>query len=176
MNVKEPENIIFIHGLESSGCGFKAQFLKKQIPRIITPSFKKYIPGLSYKTLLKKRMIELIEILKSKDLWIIIGSSFGGLMAVLYTCQNPSKVKRLILLAPFLATSELDPKHFSKLPLDIPVFIYHAKNDKVVSMKKSRARAEQLFSNINFQIAENDDHKLHSTVQRINWKELIQQI
>jgi pimeloyl-ACP methyl ester carboxylesterase len=173
MKVKEVENIIFIHGLESSGLGFKAQFLKKQLPGIITPSFENYIPGLSYEILLKKRMNQLIEILKSKDFWTIIGSSFGGLMAVLYTCQNPSKVKLLVLLAPFLATSELDPKNFSRLPLSIPVFIYHAKHDKVVSLKKSRTRAEQLFSNINFHIVENDDHKLHSTVQRINWKELI---
>ena len=59
-----------------------------------------------------------------------------------------------------------------KLPLDIPVFIYHAKRDKVIPMKKSRARAEQLFSKINYQIVENDDHKLHSTVQKINWKDI----
>jgi len=121
-------------------------------------------------------MNQLIEILKNKDSWIIIGSSFGGLMAVLYTCQYPFKIKHLILLAPYLATPELDPENFSNLPLNIPIIIYHARQDKVVSMKKSRARAEQLFSNITYHIIEDDNHKLQSTVQRINWKELIQQI
>ncbi|MFX1316063.1 MAG: alpha/beta fold hydrolase [Promethearchaeota archaeon] len=166
-------NIIFIHGIESSGLGFKAQFLKKQIPEIITPSFMEYLPGTSYKKLLNKRMKQLIEILEKKDSWTIIGSSFGGLMAVLYTCLHPSNVNRLILFAPFLATSELDPKNFSGLPLPIPVTIYHARNDKIVSMKRSRARAEQLFSNITYYIIEDDNHKLQSTVKRINWKDLI---
>ncbi|MFX1410164.1 MAG: alpha/beta hydrolase [Promethearchaeota archaeon] len=171
--VPKTVNIIFIHGLESSGQGFKAQFLKNQIPEIITPSFMEYLPGLSYKKLLKKRMKQLVEILEKKDSWIIIGSSFGGLMAVLYTCLNPSKVNRLILLAPFLATSELDPAKFSELPLSIPVIIYHARYDKIVSMKRSRARALQLFSNITYHIIEDDNHKLQSTVQRIDWKDLI---
>ncbi|MFX0042617.1 MAG: alpha/beta fold hydrolase [Candidatus Hodarchaeota archaeon] len=173
MNVNEQENIIFIHGLESSGRGFKAQLLKKQIPGIITPTFIQSIPGKSYRILLKKRMNQLTEILRKKDLWTLIGSSFGGLMAVLYTCRNPSKVKRLILFAPFLATPVLNPKNFSNIPLDVPVFIYHAKYDKIVSMKKARERAEQLFSNITFQIVENDNHHLQSTVKSINWKEFI---
>ncbi len=121
-------------------------------------------------------MNQLIEILKNKESWIIIGSSFGGLMAVLYTCQYPFKIKHLILLAPYLAIPELDPKNFSNLPLNIPIIIYHARQDKIVSMKKSRARAEQLFSNITYHIIEDDNHKLQSTVQRINWKELIQHI
>lgn len=173
MKVKQRKSIIFIHGLESSGRGFKAQFLKKKISGILTPNFTQFTPGISYKKLLQERMNELIEILKNKDSWTIIGSSFGGLMAVLYTCQNPSKVKRLILFAPFLAVPELDPRNFSILPLEHPVIIYHARHDKVVSMKKSQVRAGQLFSNITFHIIDNDNHRLQSTVQRINWKDLI---
>ncbi|MCK4687813.1 MAG: hypothetical protein KAT66_06770, partial [Candidatus Lokiarchaeota archaeon] len=84
--VSKTENIIFIHGLESSGRGFKALYLKRQLPEILTPSFIEFTSGISYKILLKKRMNQLIEILKNKESWIIIGSSFGGLMAVLYTC------------------------------------------------------------------------------------------
>ena len=169
-------NIIFIHGLESSGHGYKANLLKKQIPEIITPDFEEFIPGISYKSLLKKRMHQLEDILIGKKSWIIIGSSFGGLMAVLYTCRNPDKVKGLILLAPYLNNPELNPKNFSGLPLNIPVVIFHAKNDIVVPMKPSKTCAKKIFSNIEYHIIENDNHKLESTVQKLNWIDLLSKI
>jgi pimeloyl-ACP methyl ester carboxylesterase len=169
-------NIIFIHGLESSGHGFKAKLLKNKIPEIITPDFEEYIPGTPNKNLLERRMAQLEKIITGEKSWIIIGSSFGGLMAVLFTCKKSEKVKGLILLAPYLNSPELNPKHFSGLPLNIPVFIFHARNDLVVPMKPSKARAEKIFSNIEYHIIENDDHKLESTVQKMDWNDLINKI
>ncbi|MFX1308117.1 MAG: alpha/beta hydrolase [Promethearchaeota archaeon] len=167
------QNIIFIHGLESSGDGFKGLLLRKQLPGCLTPSFKPYIPKISIKKLLNDRMEQLIPILKDKTKWIIIGSSFGGLMGVLFTLKYPLKVSKLILLAPFLSISELIPKNFS--PVNIPVIVFHGKNDNVVSINQSLSQAEILFKNLKYNIVD-DDHSLHNTVEIIDWQKLIQNI
>lgn len=162
-------NIIFIHGLESSGQGFKGQLFKKVLPEILTPDFKAYTPDISYKVLLRERMAQLYAILENKEKWILIGSSFGGLMGALYTCQFPNKVSRLILLAPVLSTPDLNPNKFQ--PINIPVIVFHGRNDQIVPIKPSRLRAKQLFKNLTYNIVD-DDHMLHSTVLKIDWTQL----
>lgn len=166
----EEYNIIFIHGLESSGKGFKAQYLQEIFPRILTPDFAKFDPEKSLRSLLFERMAQLITILEEKKNWIIIGSSFGGLMAALYTLQNPEKVERLILLAPSFDFDKLVDKKLN--PVDIPVVVYHGNNDNVVPLNKSKERAEQFFNNLEYNVVD-DDHYLHSTVKKINWKKLL---
>jgi len=164
------KNVIFIHGLESSGQGFKGQLFKKTIPGCLTPDFEPFNPSISYRDLLTKRMLQLESILNKKNKWIIIGSSFGGLMAALYCCNFPEKVSRLILLAPLLAVPELDPKDFEKIK--VPVIIFHGRNDSIVSLKAQKARAEKIFKNLTYNIVE-DDHMLHSTVVKLKWRKLI---
>jgi pimeloyl-ACP methyl ester carboxylesterase len=164
------QNIIFIHGLESSGEGFKGKLLKKLFPEILTPDFKAFNPEIPTNELLDIRMKELNLILATKKSWIIIGSSFGGLMATLYTLQNPDKVDRLILLAPFLVSRKLKP--FFNRVIEIPVIVYHGRDDNIVPYLTSRERAKRLFNNLIYNIVE-DDHSLHKTVQAINWGELI---
>lgn len=166
----EMPNIIFVHGLESSGQGFKGQLLRKVFPGCLTPDFRKYSPEISYKALLTERMRELTQILNEKKSWIIIGSSFGGLMGALFTCQFPEKIDLLILLAPALAVPELEPKGF--LEIEVPVIVYHGKRDQVVSLRSSRARAIKLFKNLNYNIVD-DDHMLHSTVKDLDWTKII---
>ena len=167
------QNIIFIHGLESSGQGFKGRLFQKVLPGCLTPNFEEYNSTISNKSLLKKRMEQLLGILKEKHPWIIIGSSFGGLMATIYSCQNPDKVSKLILLAPYISTSELDPKKYS--PIDIPVIVFHGKYDKVVSVRRSRTLAGKLFTNLAYNIV-NDDHFLHKTVKILDWNKLIKSV
>ena len=163
------KNIIFIHGLESSGKGFKGLYLKEIIPEILTPDFVEYDPKRTLKDLLDARMTQLNTILSKKESWIIIGSSFGGLMGVLFTLQNPKKVKRLILLAPFLATTLL--KWDSRTQINIPVIIFHGKNDEIANFTPSREQAYRLFAKLQFNATE-DDHNLNQTVEKLNWKDL----
>jgi len=170
MNYKNMPNIIFIHGLESSGDGFKGQLLRKALPGCLSPNFTPFSPKISTKELLEKRMKQLHIFLKDKDTWIIIGSSFGALMATLFTLNNPEKVSKLILLAPYLSTQKLDPKKYS--PVDVPVIVFHGKQDKIVSIKLSRVRAEKLFTNLVYNIVD-DDHSLQKTVQALDWKKII---
>ncbi len=164
------QNIIFIHGLESSGKGFKGNLFRKVFPECLTPDFEKFNSKISSKALLKKRMEQLIAVLKDKYPWIIIGSSFGGLMGAIYSCQNPERVLKLILLAPYISTSELDPKKYSSI--NIPVIVFHGIHDNIVSIKRSKTRAEKLFTNLTYNIV-NDDHYLHNTVKTINWQEIV---
>ncbi len=169
MKINE-KSIIFVHGLESSGKGFKGVYLKKLIPEILTPDFIEFDQKKSINDLLEKRMAQLKSILRKRDLWILIGSSFGGLMGALYTLQNPKKVKKLILLAPYLAPSVLDLEKYN--PVNVPVIAYHGKNDDIVPLKKSREQAYKLFTNIEYN-STNDDHSLQKTVKKLDWIYLI---
>ncbi len=165
------KNIIFIHGLESSGHGFKGNLFRERIPAILTPDFRPYSPEFSYQELLKDRMGELIGILEKGEHWRIIGSSFGGLMATLYCLKYPRKVYKLILLAPFLAVPELDPSKYEKV--NVPIIVFHGKNDRVIPIKKTKPRAEALFNNLEYNIVD-DDHMLHPTTESINWLEILE--
>ena len=167
------KNIIFIHGLESSGKGFKGAYLKNLFPDILTPNFKKYNANITLENLLKNRMGQLNLILKERKLWTIIGSSFGGLMATLYALQHmdPSeKIERLILLAPFLATPMLQIDNIS--PLNIPTIIFHGKYDDIALYEASRKQAYKLFTNLEFNMTE-DHHDLNNTITTLNWSKLI---
>ena len=164
------KNIIFIHGLESSGNGFKGTYLKGLFPDILTPNFKMFKKKLSLDSLLKERMEQLDLILKKGNSWIIIGSSFGGLMATFYALRNPEKIERLILLAPFLATPILQIDNL--LPLTIPTIIFHGKHDDIAQYEASRKQAYQLFTNLEFNATE-DHHDLNNTITILNWSKLI---
>ncbi len=152
---------LFIHGLLSSGQGFKAQLLRGVFPDILTPDF----PGD-----LDERMARLEVILAEGDDHILIGSSFGGLMAALYACAHPDKVQKIILLAPALPYQAFadDPP----APCDVPTVIFHGSQDAIVPLAPTRALAEQVFTDLQFNVVE-DDHMLHKTVQQLDWKTLV---
>jgi pimeloyl-ACP methyl ester carboxylesterase len=164
-------SIIFIHGLESSGKGFKARFFQNKIPEILTPSFFQFDSNIPIQEILQKRMDELRSFLDQIEKWIIIGSSFGGLMGALYTLKNSNKIIKLILLAPFLNTPFLEPSNFE--PINVPVIVYHGKNDQIIPFKQSYEIAKNLFVNLKYNLVD-DDHFLHATVKSINWKKLIE--
>ncbi|MFX1453698.1 MAG: alpha/beta fold hydrolase [Promethearchaeota archaeon] len=163
-------NIIFIHGLMSSGDGFKGQLLRKTLPGCLTPNFKPFSPDKSNILLLKERMEQLNPILEEKDKWIIIGSSFGGLMATLFTLKNPEKISKLILLAPFLSTPLLVSKLYT--PVDVPVTAFHGKYDKIVPFEQAQKVAEKIFTNLIYNRVD-DDHQLKKTVQALKWENIV---
>ena len=163
-------NIIFIHGLESSGTGFKGKFFKKLFPECLAPDFDIFESSKSIKQLLEIRMNQLNSILINRDNWIIIGSSFGGLMGALFTCENPEKVLKLILLAPYLSNPYLDPKFYNQVI--VPVIIFHGRNDKVIPLTPTKTCAEKLFINLTYIIVD-DDHQLMKTVKCLDWIKLI---
>lgn len=160
----KPKNIIFLHGYESSGQGFKGQYLRTIFPEILTPNFTGE---------LRARMDQLIPILDQQDQWIIIGSSFGGLMAVTYAREFPSKVKQLILFAPALIPPFMSED--MQIPtLPIPTTIYHGERDEVVSLDMVRRKATTIFPTLTFHVVD-DDHFLRPTVQQVPWTTLVKE-
>ncbi len=152
---------VFIHGLESSSQGTKGTFFRERYPDMIVKDFRGS---------LKKRMDKLNKILLHKTDIILAGSSFGGLMAAIFTCNNEDKVKKLILLAPALNLKEF--KSYLKMRIDIPVTVYHGKNDDVVPVTFVQKIARKVFTNVIYNIVD-DDHPLSKTFKSFNWDELL---
>ena len=152
---------LFIHGLESSSQGTKSVFFKERYPNMIVEDFRGS---------LEERMKKLNRILLDKKDLVLVGSSFGGLMAAIYTCNNEDKVKKLILLAPAINLEEFKP--YLNNRIDIPVIIYHGRNDDVVPVASVQKIARKVFTNITYNIVD-DDHPLRETFESFDWDELL---
>jgi pimeloyl-ACP methyl ester carboxylesterase len=161
MNNKPNLHLIFIHGLISSGQSYKANLLRGFFPDILTPDFEGS---------LEERLAQLEPILSDRSDWIIIGSSFGGLMGAMFTRQHPAQVSKLILLAPALIWPE-----FAQVlppPVSVPTVVYHGINDELIPLDLVRPLAEGVFTDLTFH-AVDDDHGLKATVQGIDWRALV---
>ena len=152
---------MFIHGLEGSSQGTKSRYLRQLFPDILTPDFRGP---------LEARMAKLETLLASTSNLILIGSSLGGLMAAIYTCQHPAQMQQLILLAPALANDAFAPFHNCRVK--IPTRVYHGTEDDVVPLEPVRAVAEKVFTQLTFEEVV-DDHFLSKTLTVIPWTQLI---
>jgi pimeloyl-ACP methyl ester carboxylesterase len=157
----DPNPLIFIHGLESNSQTFKAVLLRERFPSIITPDFVGP---------LEDRMAQLYKILGDQAGWTIIGSSLGGLMAALFTCQHPRQVRKQVLLAPALVLPEFAAS--LPAPVDVPTVIYHGFHDDIVPLEPTRKLAERVFRDLSYRVVD-DDHRLHKTAQEIDWSLLL---
>ena len=159
--MSDAKRLIFLHGLESSGQGYKGTLLRRFFPHILTPDFDGP---------LERRMAQLAPILGDLLGWTIVGSSFGGLMGALWTCAHPQQVRRLILLAPALHLPQFADA--PPAPVDVPAVHYHGRRDTVVPIDPVRALAARVFRNLTFHEVD-DDHQLRATVDAIDWPALI---
>jgi pimeloyl-ACP methyl ester carboxylesterase len=154
-------NCVFIHGLESSSQGTKGAFFHERYPDMIIEDYFGSFP---------RRMEKLESLLAGKSDLILVGSSYGGLMAAVYACLHEKRVNKLILLAPALNLAPYKPYRNKKL--HIPITIVHGIQDDVVPLEPVRAIAERLFVNHAFQAVE-DDHSLHNTFATLKWSVLL---
>ena len=153
--------LVFIHGLESTAQGTKGQFFQQLFPQMIIED---------YTGDFATRMLKLKDILAGIADLVLVGSSYGGLMATQYSIENEAMVKKMILLAPALNLPELRPPELTKLHL--PVIIYHGTDDNIVDPYTVKTIARKYFSNLEHHFVD-DDHSLHKTFPLINWKELL---
>jgi pimeloyl-ACP methyl ester carboxylesterase len=119
----------------------------------------------------EERMAQLEGNLSGKGNLILVGSSFGGLMATIFACRNEIHVRRLILLAPALGHADLSA--CSRQPLEIPVTLYHGRFDDVVSPWTTRQIAARLFAHLDHHLVE-DDHNLHRIFPTLDWNNLLE--
>ncbi|MEW6335202.1 MAG: alpha/beta fold hydrolase [Thermodesulfobacteriota bacterium] len=153
---------VFIHGLDSSSRGTKGTFFRERYPRMRMEDFSGP---------LAERMAQLEASLAGRNRLILVGSSYGGLMAALFACRHETRIRRLILLAPALGHADFSP-YFEK-PLEPPVTLYHGRQDTVVPPEPTRRIAERLFKNLDSRLVE-DDHNLHVVFPTLNWDELLE--
>ena len=153
--------LIFIHGLEGSSQGVKATLLRELFPGLLTPDFR---------GALDERMAALHKILTRQNGWTIVGSSFGGLMGALFTCQHPKHVRKLVLLAPALIWPDF--ANSPPAPVSTPTVVYHGERDEIIPLEAARKLAERVFINLSF-YAVNDNHGLYKTVHEIDWEKLL---
>ena len=153
---------VFIHGLDSSSRGTKGSFFQERYPEIIREDFSGS---------LEQRMAQLGRGLAVKSNLILVGSSYGGLMAALFACKNASRTRRLILLAPALSQGDFRPYYAT--PLELPVTLYHGRQDVVVPPGPTRRIAERLFRNLKIHLVD-DDHNLHVVFPLLDWDTLLE--
>jgi len=155
-------HMIFLHGLESSSQTYKAGVIRNSFPELVVPDFTGP---------LEERMKALYPILGVKKDWTIIGSSFGGLMAAIFTCDHPDQVRKLVLLAPALMLPEF-ASFLGLEPVSVPTTIIHGRLDTVVPLEEVREIAQKTFSNLTYQIVD-DDHRLHVATDMLDWKTIL---
>jgi pimeloyl-ACP methyl ester carboxylesterase len=152
---------VFIHGLDASSRGTKGTFFRNRYPDMIVED---------YSGPFSQRMKKLEDLLAEKSNLVLVGSSYGGLMAAVYACLHEERVKQLILLAPAL---HLEPyKPFQARTLQLPITIFHGLQDEVVPLDEIRMIARRLFVNHKFNAVE-DDHSLHKTYSALDWDALL---
>ncbi len=154
--------IIYLHGLESSSQSGKARQFAEKFPGMVTPDFSGSF---------EERMKQLKPILGRKKNWVIIGSSFGGLMGTVFTCEHPTQVRKLILLAPALLRDHF-AAYLNLEPVSVPTVIIHGTADDVVPLEPAHKVAETLFTNLQT-ITIDDGHRLQKTFAELNWEEIL---
>jgi pimeloyl-ACP methyl ester carboxylesterase len=153
---------VFIHGLDSCSRGTKGTFFRGRYPDMLMEDFSGP---------LETRMARLTESLAEKSKLILVGSSYGGLMAALFACRYQTRVRRLILLAPALGHADFSPWYAK--PLQMPVILYHGRHDTVVPPEPAHQIAERLFRNLESHLVD-DDHDLHRIFPTLGWDRLLE--
>jgi pimeloyl-ACP methyl ester carboxylesterase len=152
---------IFLHGLESSSKGTKASFLRTLFTDMLIPDFRGS---------LSERMASLKIILSGREDIIIVGSSFGGLMATLYAMGKPEAVDRLVLLAPALNFPEFS--QYELKSLEMPTRIIIGRDDTVTPVKEVLPLARKIFTDLTCNEVD-DDHMLAGTFRLFDWQDLL---
>ena len=158
----DTSRLLYIHGSESDSNSGKARQFREWFPGMITPDFKGSF---------EERMDQLREIPSNTTGWILIGSSYGGLMATVFALDHESQLRKLVLLAPALT---LDPfaAHSKSTRISVPTILIHRTLDTVVPLEPVRAIAQRLFTNLTIHIVE-DDHRLHKTANEMDWTSIL---
>lgn len=154
--------IFFFHGKEGGPQGTKATLLKKTYPGIVIPQLPEDI---------EQRLWIVEELVVEPSL--LVGSSLGGLTALLFAMRRPEMVRAMVLVAP--AVGLYDDSAYSKSDLEllksvritegIPVRIMAAAGDEVIPL----ASIEKLANDapnpelVRLEI-HNDDHGMNSSL------------
>jgi alpha/beta superfamily hydrolase len=150
----------FVHGLESGPLGSKARYLAEHFPDALTPEMNTK----DFEASVRVQLDALSE--KAPD--VLVGSSFGGAVAVALLQRGLWKGPTL-LLAPAVKHFGLEPR----LPENVRVLIVHGTRDDVVDIETSRVLARTGSENLVEMIELDDEHRLKSVLETELLTELV---
>ncbi len=151
---------VFLHGLESSSRGFKGRWLAEHFPAV---RMRDHHGDLS------ERLDQLTDQVAGLDDLILIGSSFGGLMALAFAARHPARCRRLVLLAPALNFPE--HRHPAET-LDVAAFLVIGAQDTVCPPDVVLPIARACLRDVQIRVVD-DDHLLRRTVPVLDWARLL---
>lgn len=151
---------VFLHGLDSSSRGTKGRWLAERFPEVRARDYDGDLPD---------RLDQLTDHVAGLDDLILIGSSFGGLMAVTFAVRHPERCRRLVLLAPALNYGGYRPP---AEPLDVDVLAVLGERDSVCPPGAVAPLVRASFRAPKVRI-EDDDHLLHRVFPTLDWPRLL---
>ena len=152
--------LLFLHGLESSSRGTKGRWFAENYPHMIIPDFAGD---------LSLRLSSLENLCGDRKNLVLVGSSFGGLMVTVFAIAHENQCSRLILLAPALNFSEFLPP---EKKISTPTRLFIGKHDTVTPPDKVLPLANQIFSNLDVTMCD-DDHMLHTAFYKLDWQDML---
>lgn len=127
--------ILLAHGLEGSPEGTKAQALRTLGQPFFCPDGR------------NKNLAERVELLRPHldltEKTLLVGSSYGGLVALYLACAHTERVCALLLCAPALHHREDPIRVLPTLPSSIPCTIIHGTKDRLIPSSISVDFAKQ---------------------------------
>lgn len=152
---------LFLHGLDSSIQCTKARWLREHFPQVQMRDFDGS---------LEQRMAQLDELIAplTGEL-VLVGSSFGGLMATFYASRHPERCRRLVLLAPALNFAGYRPP---ATKISVPTLAIMGTHDTSCPPAVTRPLAEASFSHLEVRMVD-DDHHLLNVFPTLEWEKLL---
>lgn len=151
---------LFLHGLDSSRQGVKAQWFARHFPAMLMQD---------YHGSLEERLRQLETQCRGLSRLVLVGSSFGGLMATCHAIRHPEQCERLILLAPALNFAEFVPPQEK---LCLPTRIIIGTEDVVTPPALVLPMAERTFAAAEVDLVD-DDHMLRRSFPQLDWQALL---
>jgi len=157
--------LFFFHGLYGSPQGHKADLIKRAFPLCQIPSLPMDLPGRSV-------ILESLITLPS----LLIGSSLGGLSAILFAMKKPELVRGMLLLAPLVglyekercSKDELESIYSAYIPAEIPAMIVAANGDQTIPLDEIQQFVDRCPVKKNIQLFQVDDeHGLANSDNKI---------
>lgn len=151
--------IIYAHGRDGTPWGTKVTGLRQAGFEVTAPDLR----GAD----LAERVQKLDQLTRGRRA-LLVGSSYGGLAAVLLAIRAPDRFRTLVLLAPALSLWEPpveDPNRLS-LPSTVRATIVHGARDAVVPIDASRRFAARSGPHVRL-IEVDDDHRLEASLPTI---------
>ncbi|MBN2644453.1 MAG: hypothetical protein JXR59_03145 [Desulfuromonadaceae bacterium] len=142
--------LVFLHGLETGPYGTKYQALTQMFGVVISPDCEGVRDPQQRLTIIRRILAQ------EAGPFLVVGSSAGGLMALLLQQVEP-RVAGLVLCAPALHIPQAASLSSSGLP---PTVVIHGRQDSVVPITSSRCFGAPL-------IEVDDEHGLNNSLPLI---------